>query len=278
MPLVVLEGPDGSGKSEAGRQLRARWEAMRPDGRVIEYHNGPPPEREPQESPQDYRRRIAIADGLLSQIRGYDIEEIDVLLIIDRAHLSNVIYGNIFREETSHDGWGELGEQSFAACEQAYAERGGVLAVLAPPAGLLHRRARFREDAYLDAVDERDILAEPPSEVLAKAESRAVRRMRRLSQISAMYDYWLDQHCPDFVTYQKIGHPFYRGRDDVDAYGTPHAGMLTTWNKTSNEWPAAAFESDPRIVACRILGHAIDVQVALHRKRYEQLVISGSSR
>lgn len=241
IPIVIVEGCDGAGKSSLADELRAMWLRIKQPERGMPptatlSHNGPPPDRLENESPAEYSLRLQ--SRLVDQVQWYDHENSMHLHVVDRCHVGSYVYGNLFRTSQSLDGWGELGRAGFARVDRAYAAKGAVMAVLAPSPDALVIRSGTREDEYLDEVIEHS------SDV-----AHSTRRMRQIIEISQMYDVFLRQHAPLFETYAAIGHPYYVPLD------YPHGDI-------SERWPDIAYEQDRRTVAANILGRAIDAQLS----------------
>lgn len=271
IPVVIVDGPDFSGKSTLVEALERAWKRNFPSGRTIVYKNGPPPKfpcEDGTEIDPSLVDPAVYGDFLMrryiGQIESYSVEDITTLVIVKRWAVSNFVLGNLFRPDASRDGWAELGERNFELVDEAFASKGGILAMLLPSPKILSTRDMMRQGTYLDQLMEQDKAAEPRAELSVRNDSQSVRRWKQLTQISGMFDIWMQEHARRFMTYRHIGCPFFVDRDVVDAYDPPAENdMLIKWDKAANQWPAISFEFDVRLVASRILTTAMDVQYRL---------------
>lgn len=201
-------------------------------------HNGPPTSRMDGETVKEYSLRLQ--SRLTDQIAYYDPANSMHLHIVDRCHLGSYVYGNLFRQSQSVEGWGELGRDGFTAVDRAYAAKGAVLAILSPSPDTLVERSGSREDEYLD-----QLISDAASDHRDNS-----RRVQQIIQIAQMYGVFIRQHALSFATYTSVGHPYYVPRDH--AYGP-----------VSEAWPDVAFDQDKRTIAADILGKAIDAQLSV---------------
>lgn len=257
IPICILEGCDFSGKSTLAREIEATWLRIKQpeDGRkprATVAHFGPPAPRHDSESAAGYRDRLV--EDLVAPLADYDYRDSTGLLVVDRLHVGSYVYGNLFRPEASVSGWGEIGPDGFQEVEDAYAQAGAVMAVLLPPLSALVKRSMGREDPYLDEVVGSD-----------RDRGHGEARVRQLSQISASYRAFVQQHASKMWTYRRIGHPYYA--DHVE----------TPW-PDSGWWPSAAFETESKRVAGDVLGWAISAQVELMRAMNDTMDPDGSIR
>jgi hypothetical protein len=116
--LLILEGPDLSGKSTLAEAL---------PGRVV--HHGPPGDR-------------SIVEVYAEDIERYKPDGCDSI-VFDRLHLGEMVYGPLKRGQsrltTLHLDWFRLLIQS----------RGGFVVVLLPPKNVLERRLLYRIENFV---------------------------------------------------------------------------------------------------------------------------------
>lgn len=121
MPIIILEGIDGSGKSTLATHL-ARQTTLQP----TTIHRGP--------------IRTTVTDELLQPL--FDVEP-DELLIADRWHISELIYGPIYRGESRIDA------TALEDIEATLKLLGAVRVILQPPLSIIYRRLVKRGEDFL---------------------------------------------------------------------------------------------------------------------------------
>jgi thymidylate kinase len=124
--IVVLEGPDGAGKSTAAEMLRVAAEEQGYSTSCL--HRGPP----------KFHPLVEYEVGL-----GYIEQDYDVI-ICDRWHWGELVYGPIYRGES------KLGTAGFRHVEMFLAARRALTVLMLPPLELLQSRVSERGDDYIN--------------------------------------------------------------------------------------------------------------------------------
>lgn len=124
---IIIEGPDGAGKSTLAENLR---EHLGNDCRVT--HGMPP--RSPE---------TAIAEVM--EVRNSYVPH-GPSLISDRLHWSCPVYGPLFRPAFDDQGYGEMGPDGWRYCELAIAAKGGITVAVTGRADVLLVRAKSRPE------------------------------------------------------------------------------------------------------------------------------------
>jgi thymidylate kinase len=144
MPWIILEGPDGGGKSSLAHELFKRFEVNGySDIRALHY--GPP---KSYDANSPLTRQQQAANELFAPLRDYDPEHTAV--ICDRFHWGSPVYGPLFRPETNDREYGDLGPDMFAQIETWLAYLGVVTTLVMPSLDVITARVTRRGDAYLD--------------------------------------------------------------------------------------------------------------------------------
>lgn len=121
MPIIILEGIDGSGKSTLAHAL---FNAAPIPTALL--HRGP--------------LEGTVEDELIAPLR--DVKD-DTLMIADRWHVGEMIYGPIYR------GGSEVMGDNNAEIERILDEKRAVRIVVAPPLDVVRRRLLVRGEDYL---------------------------------------------------------------------------------------------------------------------------------
>jgi hypothetical protein len=253
VPIVILEGCDGAGKTTLAEEIQDVWFRIKQpeDNRIPQVttiHFGPPDPITSDETLEMYGARLR--KRLLRDIEAFDHTDSTKLLIVDRLHIGSYVYGNLFRPETSVGGWGELGRDGLSYVDDAYAAKGAVMAILLPDAGTLVRRSASRVDEFLDSVS-----LSVPGDSNAASE-----RARQLVEIATAYEVFVRMYGSDYATYRRIGHPYYTDPERNPGY------------------PDIAYETDVKLVAADIVGRAIDASLDVARNEADILDPDGSIR
>lgn len=128
MPVIILEGIDGSGKSTLADILATRIE-MSCDAHVIRAHRGP------------------IKDSVENEyIRPLRSLSKDMVLIADRWHVGEMIYGPIYRGVS-------LVKPVIGQIETMLDEMNAIKVILNPPLVVVNHRLKTRGEDYLQPGD-----------------------------------------------------------------------------------------------------------------------------
>ncbi len=126
---ILIEGCDGVGKSFLMRDLVDEINEQRPGYRICQFHNGP--YENDDEAFRIYRKQIATQTS----------EDFDIILW-DRAHLSEFVYGTIHRSMVPR-------LKDFRLMDAAFAES-AILVYAKPPYEVAHFNwASGKRDEYL---------------------------------------------------------------------------------------------------------------------------------
>lgn len=134
--LILLEGPDCGGKTTLADQLAAHFRAASPYPTRLEVlHAGPPA---PGVSPFDeYELALDEPDRLAR------ILDVDGLVVLDRWHAGEAVYGPLLR------GRSRLTDAGLYHVELALDALGAVKVACLPPLTVLHERLRRRGDPVI---------------------------------------------------------------------------------------------------------------------------------
>jgi thymidylate kinase len=129
MPIIVLEGPDGSGKTTVAQAISELYPGLYESLRC-----GPPsPDTEPY---WQY-------DGIIDQAEM--LENDGKLVVIDRLHVGELVYGRIFR------GRSRLSIEQAQTLDDRLARLGAVRAAFMPSTRVLLERQHQRDGGKPDA-------------------------------------------------------------------------------------------------------------------------------
>lgn len=128
MPIIVLEGPDGSGKTTVAEAIRELYPRLYKSLRC-----GPPsPDSEPY---WQY-------DGVLNQAEEFDYD--GKIVVIDRLHVGELVYGRIFR------GRSRLSIEEAQWIDERLIRLGAVRAAFMPSTKILLERQHRRDGGKPD--------------------------------------------------------------------------------------------------------------------------------
>ena len=128
--LIVLEGPDGAGKTTLAKALMAGFYRKWKSGTFKVEHRGP---LSPDVDPVD---EYTLPD--------YDPTDKTNLVVCDRWHLSEAVYGQIYRGASRVD---------LAFHEKWLDDRGALKLYVTAPLQTLTARVSKRGDNYIEVVD-----------------------------------------------------------------------------------------------------------------------------
>jgi len=137
--FIVVEGPDGSGKSSLVSALHDAAASRWPDRSVVSFHMGKPEEETREWCLRQWATSIETtdwSDGLIG--------------IADRWHWGEVTYAPLKRPHTCKDEYGLLGLPGWRLVELALLSRGVVQFVVLQPIEVLQRRIAARGDDFVD--------------------------------------------------------------------------------------------------------------------------------
>lgn len=135
MPCIIIEGPDGAGKTTLADALISHWAEVNPVGRATLLHRGP---------------------RVLDSIRDYEmpLQEFDLftdLVICDRWHLGEEVYGPLLRGES------KTTAAQFRHIEAYLRARGALVVLLDLPTETIQLRLKQRggddADWPIDKID-----------------------------------------------------------------------------------------------------------------------------
>ena len=121
MPIIILEGIDGSGKSTLATRIAERW-----PGKSTIIHRGP--------------IQSSVEEELIQPLLNLKPDE---LLIADRWHLSELIYGPLYRGQSRID------RLTLRRIEEVLDQQDAVRVVLQPPLGDVIERLHTRGEDFL---------------------------------------------------------------------------------------------------------------------------------
>lgn len=130
---IILEGPDGAGKSTLAREIATCLESR--GARVVSTHTGPP------SSPE-----TALAECVESPYREYLPDNSADCIVTDRWSWGELVYGPIFRPQQNIRGFGAFGRGGWRYAELFAAARGAYVVLLNPPTELVAERLSARGD------------------------------------------------------------------------------------------------------------------------------------
>ena len=151
MPIIVLEGPDYSGKSTLAEEIKRNW-LCRPHTTATIVHTGSPGKK-----PDDMDIRSWASEqtkALVTKIQSNVNSCLDDghLVIFDRLAWGAPIYGPLHRKETNYreENFGDLGQSGFMHVDSVLARAGAITVHVGTSLHALLERAGQREDPYLD--------------------------------------------------------------------------------------------------------------------------------
>jgi thymidylate kinase len=149
--LIVLEGPDGGGKTSLASALKFAWESWpgsRAGRQATVLHFGPPepPDRCPLEEYELPFSLSPLHEQALSQ---------DHLVICDRLHLGDGVYARYQPSKKPR-----LSDAAMAHLELALASLGALKVMCLPPLSVIQERVAKDGDDFIDQADLPRIYAE----------------------------------------------------------------------------------------------------------------------
>lgn len=161
--VIILEGPDGAGKSTLAENLVEAWIATLPGVHTGEVaHVGPPRDFNPRsDNPDDLederiRHRIACENDLLKYPEYCAARKGTHLVVFDRMHWGSPAYGSLFRPDTNVDNYGDLGRSGFDRITRKFNDIGALTLLVMPDLNTVLERSIGRDDEYLDEVEGAD--------------------------------------------------------------------------------------------------------------------------
>lgn len=139
MALVVLEGPDGGGKSTIARELESAWLAMRPHHRAMVIHTGPP-------DPYDKCAYEEYELGL--DVKRDEVLSDHTLVILDRHHIGDTIYARYRPDKKPR-----LTPEGMDHVEMVLSSLGALKVMCLPPLHIVRDRVWADGDDYIDHDD-----------------------------------------------------------------------------------------------------------------------------
>lgn len=140
--FIIVEGPDGSGKSSLVSELIEQATVKYPDREVVAYHMGKPEEES----------RLWVLNQWAASVENVDWTD-GYIVIADRWHWGEVTYAPLKRPHTCQDEYGLLGVGGWRLVELMLLSRGAVQFALMQPPDVLARRVGVRGDDFVK-VDE----------------------------------------------------------------------------------------------------------------------------
>lgn len=136
--IIILEGPDGSGKTTQADAIDAQFRSYRyPDTDVFRLAAGPP-------DPPDYS---PFDEYELDFLAAVPDAEADDLIICDRWSLGEAVYGPLLRSTS------RLSPGGLLHCEMFFEARGALRWMMMPSAPILVKRLQQRGDDLIDTED-----------------------------------------------------------------------------------------------------------------------------
>ena len=156
MPLIVIEGPDFSGKTTLAAALAKTWEKEKNHTSEV-VHCGPPEIPNDIDLDSNYRSAFIVKQLQQLLIDSYDNKDPEThLCIFDRFHWGMPIYGQIYRSQHNVDNYGDIGHVGFLMLENEIHWRGGITVHMATPLHILLSRTG-RGDDYITSGNEKDV-------------------------------------------------------------------------------------------------------------------------
>lgn len=158
--VIVLEGPDGAGKSTLAEALVREWIAANPSVHTGEVrHVGPPDAfkrvsaKESEYLDELIAHRVRCTDRLLEHLDYCDEQKGTHLVVFDRMHWGSPVYGSLYRPESNSGNYGDIGLTGFKTVTRRFNKLGALTLLVMPDISTLIERSHGREDEYLDNVD-----------------------------------------------------------------------------------------------------------------------------
>jgi len=136
--FIVVEGPDGSGKSSLVEELVKQSSAKYPEREIVHFHMG-----RPEEESREWCLRTWV--GSIEKINHHDSK----VVISDRWHWGEVTYAPLKRPHTCKDEYGLLGIAGWRFVELALLSRAAVQFVVKQPPHVLAERIGVRGDEFV---------------------------------------------------------------------------------------------------------------------------------
>lgn len=136
--FIIVEGPDGSGKSSLVDEVARQAEEKYPDRKIVRFHMG-----RPEEESREWCLRTWVGT-----IEGTNWHY-DKIVISDRWHWGEITYAPIKRPHTCKDEYGLLGVAGWRFVELALLSRGAVQFAVIQPAHVLAERVGARGDDFV---------------------------------------------------------------------------------------------------------------------------------
>lgn len=136
--FIIVEGPDGSGKSCLVDAILKQAEAAHPDREIVHYHMGRPEEE----------TRLWVLNQWAASVEMVDWTD-GYVVVADRWHWGEVTYAPIKRPHTCQDEYGLLGVGGWRLVELMLLSRGAAQLVVMQPPSVLARRVGARGDDFV---------------------------------------------------------------------------------------------------------------------------------
>jgi hypothetical protein len=145
--FIVVEGPDGSGKSSLVAELVKQANENYTSRALSVFHMGRPSEES---------RRWCL-DAWATRLESTNWSDGSIVAIADRWHWGEVTYAPVKRPHTNKDGYGLLGVAGWRYIELVLMSRGVIQFALLQPADVLIERVSARGDDFVDVSELRQI-------------------------------------------------------------------------------------------------------------------------